>query len=103
MPVVCVDGRRHSGHCDGMSTSVRPRELNLANWDLGGPVSQWSYWHAEDLFPSERLEPKTPVDSDDRPVAASAASELADDLRSGLVSAITILVGGRTVFRWPLG
>lgn len=82
-------------------TPPRPAKLNLTNWDLGGPVSEWSYRHTGELFPTERLIPGTRVTDGDHPPGSEVPDALANELGSGRVSAITILSGGRTVFRWP--
>lgn len=84
-----------------MITPARPAELTLTNWDLGGPVSEWSYRHTGDLFPTERLVPATKVSDSDHSAGSDVPAELSDDLDSGRVSSITILSRGRTAFRWP--
>ena len=87
----------------GVISSVRPSELDLTNWDLGGPVSEWSYRHAAELFETRRLAPGTRVSESSRAVDSKIPADLAEELGSGRVAAITILAGGRTVFRWPDG
>lgn len=84
-----------------MNSSARPADLNLANWDLGGPVSEWSYQHTDKLFPTERLVPAMTASPTTQPIATDAPPELAHDLESGRVHGITILAGGQAVFRWP--
>lgn len=82
----------------------RPAELTLANWDLGGPVSEWSYRHTADLFPTEVLVPASVIqESHDHLGGNQVPRELVDDLQSGRVSAISILAGGVSAFRWPDG
>lgn len=87
----------------GVIASDRPEDLTLTNWDLGGPVSEWSYRHTEQLFPTERLRPGLVAAADDADVTAAVPTEVADQLRTGLVSSVSILSGGRCVLRWPEG
>ncbi|HEY9290859.1 MAG TPA: serine hydrolase domain-containing protein [Microlunatus sp.] len=84
-----------------MITAGRPDDLTLANWDLGGSVSAWSYRHADQLFWTQPLTPGLPSIEDDHGPRTAIPDTLGDQLSSGLVSAITIRAGGRTVFRWP--
>lgn len=83
--------------------SDRPEELTLTNWDLGGPVSEWSYRHTGNLFATKRLAPGFVAAEDGTDVTVLTSAELADELHTGLVSSVTIQSGGRTVFRWPDG
>lgn len=85
---------------DDAGLAARPAELTLTNWDLGGTVSNWSYRHADVLFPTETLTPGTVVDEVDLPTTAGIPAELEPDIESGLLSVITVLAGGRPVFRW---
>lgn len=84
-----------------MNSSARPADLKLANWDLGGPVSEWSYRHTDKLFPTVRLVPPTTASASPQPIETDAPPELVGDLESGRVHGITILAGSQAVFRWP--
>ncbi|SDT30478.1 serine hydrolase domain-containing protein [Microlunatus soli] len=94
-----------------MTIMPRPPELTLSNWDLGGIVSAWSYRHTDQLFavrplvPGSRAEVDTmaEVSTDPADLAIAEFAELAEQLRSGLVDAITVLVGGRPAVRWSMG
>jgi CubicO group peptidase (beta-lactamase class C family) len=78
----------------------RPEELTLRNWDLGGPISAWSYAHADQLFPTVPLVPgraPTRLTGSPRPVPAAVAQEL----ESGLVESAVVLLHGQVAHSGP--
>lgn len=80
--------------------TTRPIELNLANWDLGGPVSQWAYAHTRELFPTMALMPgHSATDLVEEPCDVPAMVQ--KQLDSGLVDAAVVLMNGRIVHRSP--
>lgn len=92
----------------------RPGGLDLTNWDLGAPRSRWSYRHAEELFRTEPLvagsrpEPTAVAAGGDRLLEISVTTpdgrrSVADEILTGLVSGLHVLVGGRPVLHWDDG
>lgn len=91
----------------------RPVQLDLSNWDLGGAPSQWAYRYADRLFETVTLSPglapcRLPRLEDQRLTdvrldTTAGTTRLRDHLDTGLVSAVTILGGGRVVYRWDDG
>ncbi|MFZ2016817.1 MAG: serine hydrolase domain-containing protein [Nocardioides sp.] len=78
----------------------RPEELTLSNWDLGGPISAWSYAHADQLFPTLPLFPgRAPVGlaGSSRTVPAAVVREL----ESGLVESAVVLLHGQVAHSGP--
>jgi CubicO group peptidase (beta-lactamase class C family) len=78
----------------------RPANLALSNWDLGGPASEWSYAHADQLFPTVPLVPGwTPAFLAE---SLHAVPPVIDkELRSGLVESAVVLVNGQVALCGP--
>lgn len=84
--------------------------MDLSNWDIGGSPSEWAYRHADRLFETVALVPghaprELPRFGGDRladvPLDTGAGTtRLRDHLHTGRVSALTILGGGRVLYRW---
>jgi CubicO group peptidase (beta-lactamase class C family) len=88
---------------------MRPADLTLTNWDLGGPPSAWAYLHAGELFPSTEIPASAQpaeLDQSEAPEIARfpvlSGTTLDDHVSSGPVSGIVVVFGGQIVFeRYP--
>jgi len=92
-----------------MVAPSRPPNLTLANWDLGGPPSAWSYLHAGELLGAAEIPTRgraAPLDVGELTAAARFPVEpgvaLEDYVAEGPVSGIVVVRQGRVVFeRYP--
>ncbi len=92
-----------------ITTAARPSDVTLANWDLGGEPSAWTYLHAGELLGSTEiptLGPEAPLASAEAPEAAGFLVEpgvtLDEYVAHGPVSGIVVVRRGTVVYeRYP--